>query len=109
MEYMTNSCNVKLVNKLVKQIEEEVHDANKYIKQAFCIKQEHPKLSQSYYEMAQDEVSHAQTLYNNYMTISAEVKEKEVVHECIIEAWEKKNEDYVDKLAKVKMKISMFK
>lgn len=98
------------IRKMAKQIREELHDVDKYIKCAIANKVEHPKIAQSYYEMAQDEMAHAQMLHGGVMALIEQEKEKgTVVPEFMLAMWDEEHQHYVDKAAKLKHKIALYK
>ena len=54
---------MKLIKKLEDQINEELHDAKKYIKCAMNHRDEHRDLADMYYQLSQDEMAHADKLH----------------------------------------------
>lgn len=97
------------IKKMAEQIREELHDVDKYIKCAIANKIEYPKIAQNYYDMAQDEMSHAQTLHTSVMMLIEKEKEKGIkIPEFMLDMWEEEHQHYVDKAAKLKHKISLY-
>lgn len=99
-----------IIKKMEDQIGEELHDAKKYIKCAIKYKDEHRDLADLYYQLSQEEMTHADKLH------------KMVVHE--IENYRKKegeppaemlaiynylHEKEIDKAKEVKTLWDMYK
>ena len=55
---------MKLIQKLSEQIEEEIADAKKYIKCAMSMKDDHPEISRTYYNLALQELEHSSMLHD---------------------------------------------
>lgn len=102
---------MKLIRKIADEISEELHSANNYATCAIEYKQEYPKLSQAYFDMAQDEITHAQTLHSNVVAIIEEVRKKETPPELefMLQLWDEKHKKLINKMAKVKTKLSLYR
>lgn len=100
---------MKLIRKIADEISEELHSANKYATCAIKYKQEYPKLSQAYFDMAQDEITHAQTLHSNVVALIEEVRKKETPPEFMLQLWDEEHKKLIDKMAKVKTKLSLYR
>lgn len=100
---------MRLIKKMVDQIKEEIHGAGEYLDCAFNLKQEYPKLSQSYYDLAQDELVHIQTLHNGVVALIEETKKKVTPPPFMMELWEEEHVKLIDKTAKLKHKMTLYK
>ena len=70
---------MKIIKCISEYIEEELHDADKYITKAMEVKAEYPELAELFYQLSQEEMNHMNRLH-------AEV-------EKLISAYRKKNGD----------------
>ena len=55
---------MKIIKKLVHQIEDEINDAEKYAKCAIETKGEYPELARTYFNLANAEMEHMQILHS---------------------------------------------
>lgn len=65
---------MKLIRDLEEMIEEEIHDVKKYAKMAAELKDEHPGLAQTLYNISVQEDSHQAALHNEVVKIIEEHK-----------------------------------
>jgi len=54
---------MKIIKCLSEYIEEELHDADKYITKALNVKAEHPELAETLYQISLEEMSHMSRLH----------------------------------------------
>lgn len=100
---------MRQIKKMAEQIRDELHDVDKYIKCAIANKAEYPKIAQNYYDMAQDEMTHAQMLHSGVMILIDEIKDKKSeIPPFMLELWEEEHQHYIDKAAKLKHKLSLY-
>jgi len=55
---------MKIIKLLSDYIEDELHDADKYIVQAMKVKAEHPELAEMFYQLSLEEMNHMNRLHN---------------------------------------------
>ena len=55
---------MKLIEKLVEMVDEEIEDAKKYAKSALAYKDERPALAKTFYDLSTDELRHMTLLHN---------------------------------------------
>ena len=67
---------MKIIVKMIEQINEELEDAEKYIKCAMNYKDEHPHLANIYYELSVAEIGHFEKLHSAVSTLINEEKNK---------------------------------
>ena len=65
---------MKIIKDLTEYIEEEVHDAEKYIKKALKLKAECPELANTLYRLSVEEMGHMNTIHNEVERIIANYK-----------------------------------
>ena len=58
-----------LISKLSDMIEEELDDAEKYIRCAMTYKDERPSLSATFYKLSTEEIGHANTLHEQVVAL----------------------------------------
>jgi rubrerythrin len=63
---------MKLIRDLEEMIEDEIHDIKKYAKMAAHVKDEHPGLAQTLYNISVQEDSHQAALHNEVVKIIEE-------------------------------------
>ena len=66
-----------LIQKLEDQIGEELHDAKKYIKCAIKHKEDHKELADLYYWLSQEEMTHADKLHKQVVSLIEEYRRRE--------------------------------
>lgn len=67
---------MKLIEKISDQIEEELHDADKYIMCAGKHKEDHPQLARVYRDIAQEEIRHSDKLHGAVVDIINEYRQE---------------------------------
>lgn len=102
---------MKLIKKLIHNINEELHDAEKYIDCALAHQHDGSDLNSLFTKLAAAELDHANWLHE------AVVKEidkfKSAMHPAehppayMVELWEEMHEDYIEKLAVLRHKLDL--
>ena len=67
---------MKIIEKITDQIEEELHDAEKYIMCAQKHREGHPQLAKVYRDLAQEEIRHADKLHSAVADIITEYRQE---------------------------------
>ena len=101
---------MKIIQKLSDQIDEELEDANKYIKCAMKVKEEQPDLAKLYYTLSLEETKHATMLHDEVKKIIAayRVKNGEPPKEMMF-IYNYLHEKQIDRASKIKAKQDSFK
>ena len=66
-----------LIQKIEDQIDEELHDSKKYIKCAMKYKEEHKELADLYYWLSQEEMTHADKLHKQVVSLIEDYRRRE--------------------------------
>lgn len=101
---------MKLVKKIVKQIDEELDGADMYIECAMKYKTEYPQIANMYYEMSLVEMSHVDKLHGAVVTLISEIKAKGVeIDPKMMAIYDYEHEKSIDKATEIKVKQELFK
>ncbi len=60
---------MEIIETLSDQIHEELHDSKKYVKCAMKHKESMPELAELYYKLSQEEMTHAEALHKQVVSI----------------------------------------
>ena len=98
------------IKKLVKQMDEELHDAKKYAECALKYKEERPALANAYYVLSTEEMKHMDILHAEAVKMIDEYKAKHGEHPAgMLAIWEYKHEERMEEAEEVKRLQKMFK
>ena len=67
---------MQVIKNLVEQIDEELEDAQKYIKCAYKMKDDYPELAQTYFRLSKEEMTHVNLLHDQIVRIIDAYKQK---------------------------------
>ena len=95
---------------MIEQINEELEDAEKYIKCAMNYKDEHPHLANIYYELSVAEMGHFEKLHSAVSTLINEEKNKgnEPTNEMMI-IYNYEHGKYVKEATEIRIMQEMFR
>lgn len=101
---------MKIIEKLSDMMEEEMHDAEKYIECALRWKEEDVLLGKMYYDLSMDELKHATMLHENGIRLINEYKQKgNEVPEKMQAVYDYLHQKHVERFNKIKMQQSLYK
>lgn len=101
---------MKEIKNLVQKIDEELCDAKEYSKLAIASKdEEDTSKGKVYYQMANDELSHATLLHDMAVKLINEAKLTIEPPQYMVDEWEEEHGEYIEKVAKIKYMLEMFK
>lgn len=101
---------MKLVKKIVKQINEELEGAKAYIECAMKNKAEYPTIANMYYEMSLAEMTHVDKLHNAVTTLINEIKAKGTeIDPVMIAIYNYEHEKAVEEATEIKVMQEMYK
>lgn len=98
---------MRVIKVLSKQIEEELEDSNKYINSALTYRTQFPKLAETYIELANEEIGHAEQLHKQVVSLISEIQIE--IPKFMQELWEEKHIELITKTAELKTKIELYK
>jgi len=101
---------MKIIKCLSEYIEEELHDADKYITKAMMVKQEYPDLAETLYQIAMEEMTHMSRIHTEAERIIAEYRRKVGEPPAAMQAvYDYLHERMVEKSKAVKVELAMFR
>ena len=86
---------MRVIKVLSKQIEEELEDSNKYIDSALTYRTQFPKLAETYIELANEEIGHAERLHKQVVSLISEIQIE--IPKFMQELWEEKHIELITK------------
>lgn len=98
---------MRVIKVLSKQIKEELEDSNKYIDSALTYRTQFPKLAETYIELANEEIGHAERLHKQVVSLISEIQIE--IPKFMQELWEEKHIELITKTAELKTKIELYK
>lgn len=100
---------MKLIKDITNDMMEEIHDAKHRIKRAMELKPLYPDIAQRESEIAAQELVHAEKDHKSAVEMIEEFKKtKGEPPEYMMESWEEKHEDFMEKYARAKCMIELF-
>ena len=101
---------MKIIKKMSEMIMEEVEGAEHYAKKALMYKDEDPKLARMFYQLATDELGHADTLHSAVVEIiTAYRAEHGEPPEAMMAVYEYLHEKQIEEVAEVKAMLSEYR
>ena len=100
---------MKILMDVMDDMCDELHDAKHRIKRAYKMKVEHPELAKREYEIAVQELQHADKDHLSATElIAAYKKEKGETPVYMMEMWNDKHDKYIEKYAIIKNMIDLY-
>lgn len=101
---------MKMIKKLERYINEEISDAKKYIECALAHKDECRDLADTFYDLSQQEVKHADMLHKQVVEMIDEYKQEHgAPPESMMAIYEYLHEQEIESMKEVKMMQQMYK
>ena len=101
---------MKIIKMLAEMIEEELEDAEKYAKCALKNKDDHPTLSKTFHELAEQEMTHADMLHGEATGLIIEHRrEHGDPPDAMLAVWEYMHERHIEKANAVRMLLGQIR
>ncbi len=101
---------MQIIKKLVEMIEDELEGAEEYAKEANHYKTENAGLSNTFYEIAQQEMKHVSMLHDQ---VAAIIKRHREDHgeppAAMMAVWEWEHEKHIEEAAEVRRLLEMYR
>lgn len=95
---------MKIIQKYVKLVEEELESAENYIKMAITHKEDNPKLAKALYDISNDEMRHVEILHNEVVDLIAEHRRTSGEPPAsMLAVYNYLHERHIDKASEIKM------
>ena len=100
---------MEIIKQISEKIDEELHDAEKYIKCAYKVEEAHPQLADTYYQLSLEEMKHVTMLHEAVVMIINDYKREHDVPEGMQVLYDYLHERQIRWAAKIKAKQEQFK
>lgn len=100
---------MEIIKSLSQKIDSELEDAERYIKCAFKVRDEYPRLADTYYQLSLEEMKHVTMLHENVVDIINELKKTREVPEAMQIVYDYLHERQIKWAAKIKAKQEAYK
>ena len=101
---------MKIIKKISEMIIDEAEGAGHYAKKALMLKEEHPALAKMFYQLANEELEHVNTLHGAVVGLIEEYREKNgEPPEGMKAVYDYLHEQQIKEVAEVKAMLSEYK
>jgi len=100
---------MEIIRRISEKIDEELHDAEKYIKCAFKVREEYPQLANTYYQLSLEEMKHVTMLHDSVVKIINDYKRENEVPEAMQILYDYLHDRQIKWAAKIKAKQEQYK
>ena len=100
---------MEIIKQLSEKIDEELHDAEKYIKCAYKVDEDYPQVADVYYKLSLEEMNHVTMLHEAVVRIINDYKQKNDIPPGMQTLYEYLHERQIKWAAKIKAKQEQFK
>lgn len=100
---------MEIIRKLTQKIDDELMDAEKYIKCAFKVEDEYPQLADTYYQLSLEEMKHVTMLHEQVVKIIEDYKKDHPVPDGMQALYDYLHEKQVKYASKIKAKQEEYK
>ena len=100
---------MEIIRRLSEKIDEELHDAEKYIKCAYKVEEEYPQLADTYYQLSLEEMKHVTMLHDAVVRIINDYKRDNEVPESMQILYDYMHERQIKWASKIKAKQEQYK
>lgn len=101
---------MQIIKDLASYIDEEIGDAQKYVKKALCVKDDMPQLAQVFYQLSVEEMDHMNRLHTEVVRIINKYRDEgKVIPGGMEMAYKLLHERSIDWAKEVKIMQGMFR
>ena len=100
---------MEIIKSLVEKIDDELEDAQKYIKCAYKVKESYPQLADTYYKLSLEEMNHMMMLHAQVVNIIEQYKKNNDVPPAMQLLYDYLHERQIKWAAKIKAKQDSYK
>lgn len=100
---------MEIIRRISEKIDEELHDAEKYIKCAYKVEEEYPQLADTYYQLSLEEMKHVTMLHDAVVRIINDYKRDHEVPESMQILYDYMHDRQIRWAAKIKAKQEQYK
>ncbi len=100
---------MEIIKQISEKIDEELHDAEKYIKCAYKVDEEYPQLADTYYKLSLEEMKHVTMLHESVVGIIEEYKRSNSVPPGMQTLYDYLHDRQIKWATKIKAKQEQFK
>lgn len=100
---------MEIIKQISEKIDEELHDAEKYIKCAYKMEETYPQVADVYYKLSLEEMKHVTMLHDVVVAIINEYKRTNEVPQGMQTLYEYLHDRQIKWAAKIKAKQEQFK
>lgn len=100
---------MEIIRRISEKIDEELHDAEKYIKCAYKVEEEYPQLADTYYQLSLEEMKHVTMLHDAVVRIINDYKREHEVPESMQILYDYMHDRQIKWASKIKAKQEQYK
>ena len=100
---------MEIIRRISEKIDEELHDAEKYIKCAYKVEEEYPQLADTYYQLSLEEMKHVTMLHDAVIRIINDYKRDNEVPESMQILYDYMHDRQIKWASKIKAKQEQYK
>ena len=100
---------MEIIRRISEKIDEELHDAEKYIKCAYKVEEEYPQLADTYYQLSLEEMKHVTMLHDAVVRIINDYKGDNEVPESMQILYDYMHDRQIKWASKIKAKQEQYK
>lgn len=100
---------MEIIKRITEKIDDELLDAEKYIKCAYKVEEQYPQLANTYYQLSLEEMKHVAMLHESVVAIINEYKQTHEVPEGMKALYDYLHNRQIKWAAKIKSKQEQFK
>lgn len=100
---------MEIIKQIVEKIDDELMDAEKYIKCAYKVEEKQPQLANTYYQLSLEEMKHVTMLHDAVVHIINEYKQTHEVPPGMQTLYDYLHERQIKWAAKIKSRQDQFK